>query len=78
MEEKIKKCSLKKHTEVDAISYCQECKIYLCNKCLNHHKELFDKHNINNLNNDLNEIFIDACKQHNFKLEFYCESHNIL
>ena len=33
MENKNKKCSLKKHFEVDAIIYCQECKKYLCNKC---------------------------------------------
>ena len=44
MEEKNKKCSSKKHTEIDAISYCQNCKKYMCNKCHNYHIELLDDH----------------------------------
>ena len=27
------KCSSKNHGEIDAITYCQECRIYMCNKC---------------------------------------------
>ena len=28
-----KKCSAKKHSEIAAIYYCQDCKKFLCNKC---------------------------------------------
>ena len=37
MENHKKKCSLKKHSEIDAINYCQKYRIYLCNKCKNLH-----------------------------------------
>ena len=40
-ENETKKCSNKGHEENDAKEFCQECKIYVCNKCLNLHKELF-------------------------------------
>ena len=52
----------------------------MCNKCLNYHKELFESHQLNDLNNNSNEIFIDICKENNHgkKLEFYCKSHNKL
>ena len=81
MENQIKKCSSKKHSEeIDAISYCQECKRSFCNKCQNYHSEIFEEHKLSNLNNDLNDIFIDLCKQknHNYKFEFFCKTHNIL
>ena len=79
MELQKKKCSLSKHSEVDAISYCQDCKTYFCNKCQNFHSEIFENHKIINLNK-LDEVFIDKCKEdnHNCKLEFFCKDHNIL
>ena len=40
-----KKCSSNKHKEINAISFCQECNIYMCNKCDNYHKENFENHN---------------------------------
>ena len=45
MENKNKKCSFEEHKDINAIFYCQECKIYLCNKCDNYHKNLFKNHN---------------------------------
>ena len=39
-----KKCSLKKHSEIDAISFCVECNVYMCNKCLNYHNEFLVNH----------------------------------
>ena len=80
MEDKKIKCSLSKHSESEAISYCQQCKIYLCNKCQNYHSELYDNHNLINFEQDLNKIFIDICKHenHNKELEFYCKDHNTL
>ena len=38
------KCSYKSHKELDAISFCEQYKIFMCNKCLNYHKELFKNH----------------------------------
>ena len=38
------KCSCKAHQESDAISFCEQCKIFMCHKCLNYHKELFENH----------------------------------
>ena len=79
MEEQKKKCAYKEHKDIIAISYCQECKIYICNKCLNYHQGLFENHHCTNLD-DNNEIFIDICKEknHGNKLEFFCKNHNQL
>ena len=79
MENQKKKCSLKKHSEVDAISFCQDCKTYFCNKCNNYHSEIFENHKTINLK-DEKEIFINACQKENHfdKLEFYCKDHNTL
>ncbi len=74
-----KKCSLKKHEEFNAISYCQECKIYMCNKCENHHIELFQNHHQYKLDKDINDIFTGFCIEKNhLELEFYCKNHNKL
>ena len=73
------KCSSSKHAEIDAVSYCPECKKYWCNKCLNFHTEIFEDHKTINLNQK-NEIFIDKCKEenHSCKLEYFCKEHNVL
>ena len=79
METQMNKCSTKKHSDIDAIIYCSECKKYFCNKCKNNHSEMFEEHKITNLKSS-NDIFIDTCKEknHNYKLEFYCKVHNTL
>ena len=79
MEDNKKKCSNEEHPNIDAISFCQNCKIYICNKCLNHHQALFKKHLIINIDNN-QEIFIAKCDENNHydKLNFYCKNHNIL
>ena len=71
---------MKKHSEIDAINYCLECRIYLCNKCKNLHSELFETHNLYNLDKDINEIFTGYCKEkeHNSKLRYFCKNHNQL
>ena len=60
MEIKNAKCSSSKHAEINAASYCPECKKYLCNKCVKFHAEMED-HKTYNLNEN-NEIFIDIKK----------------
>ena len=73
------KCSSEEHKEINAISFCPECKIYMCNKCENLHSILHKNHCTNNLNKD-EEIFTGICKEpnHPMKLEFYCKDHNQL
>ena len=80
MDNQKKKCSLKKHSEIDAINYCQECRIYLCNKCKNFHSELFEMHHLYNLDKNVNEIFTGYCKQkeHYNKFRYFCKNHNQL
>ena len=76
-----KKCSSKEHKNIDCISFCQECKIYMCNKCINFHSILFENHHSYNLDEYLKEdIFTGYCKEDNHleKLEYYCKDHNIL
>ena len=80
MENK-KKCSFIEHKESEAIIYCQECNIDMCNKCSNLHQQLFYNHHIYNLDkNNTDEIFINFCKEKNHpnKLQYYCKDHNIL
>ena len=78
MEEQIK-CFTEEHKEIDAIRYCSECKIYMCNKCDNIHSSFFKNHNPYKLNKD-NELFTGFCKEkdHPNKLEYYCKIHNQL
>ena len=75
-----RKCSSKKHADIDAIYYCQQCKLYMCNKCSNFHLELFENHIYSNLDKDINKIFTGLCKEekHNIEIEFYCRTHNQL
>ena len=74
-----KKCSHKNHKDINAISYCIECNIYMCNKCLSFHSELLYEHHKYNLDYNI-EIFTGICKELNHKkeLEYYCKNHNQL
>ena len=75
------KCSLKKHEELEAIIYCQECKMNMCNKCEILHTELFENsHHQYKLDKNINEIFTGLCKEkgHLNKLEYFCKTHNHL
>jgi len=79
--ENIKKCSLEEEKEIEAVCYCSECKIYMCNKCENIHEKLFKKyHHCYKLDKDINEIFTGLCKEenHNEPLEYFCKIHNKL
>jgi len=74
------KCSLSKHENNDAISYCQQCNIYMCNKCCQIHSELLSKHYVNNLNKDIKDVFTGLCKEknHSMNLTYFCKNHNQL
>ena len=78
MNDKIK-CFTEEHKEINVISFCPECKIYMCNKCENHHLPLFKNHRSHTINND-EEIFTGFCKEknHTAKLEYYCRNHSQL
>ena len=80
MENQNKKCASKEHKEIDAYFYCQECKIYMCNKCESFHRNLFEKHDYLKLDKEQNDISLRYCREenHNAKLEFFCKDHNIL
>ena len=75
-----KKCSSKEHPEINAIFYCQICKIYMCNKCENIHEKLCYNHSPYNLKENINEIFTGICKEKNHlnDLDYFCKNHNTL
>ena len=74
-----KKCFTEEHKDIDAISFCPECKINMCNKCEKTHSSFFKNHNPYNINKE-EEIFTGYCKEknHNDKLKYYCKNHNQL
>ena len=80
MEIKSKKCTSKEDKDIDAISYCGVCKIYLCNKCERFHSKLFYSHHTYKLDKQNNDIFTGFCKEpnHPIKLKFFCKNHNTL
>ena len=82
MENESIKCTLKKHNSIDAVSFCQDCKLYMCNKCCNHHSELFEKdiHTIINIDKDKDYFFSGYCNEekHKDELEYFCQTHNVL
>ena len=79
MENINKKCSFKEHKDIDAVSYCYDCKVSICNKCKSYHLGLLENHHLYNIDNN-KDIFIDICKEknHSKQLEFYCKNHNKL
>ena len=78
----MQKCSSIKHKEIDAVYFCQECRLYICNKCEKYHLELFDNdHQINlEKNKNIIEVFTGFCKQKNhfIELKYFCKTHNKL
>ena len=73
-EQAIIKCQ--KHGET-ATKQCKECNIFLCDKCLASHNDLFTNHNLSdalkksNLSSVPNE---DKCKEHNKDFSTYCKN----
>ena len=75
-----KKCSLKKHSQIDAIYFCQDCKVNFCNKCENYHSEIFENHHLYKLDQNQKEFFTGYCNEENHfnKLAYFCKTHNQL
>ena len=80
MENKPIKCTSKEDQNIDAISYCGECKIYMCVNCEKFHSKLLSSHKIFPLNKQNEDIFTGFCKEpgHSNKLKFFCKTHNTL
>ena len=78
----MKKCSKSGHQETNAILFCCECKIYMCNKCEKGHSELFKKKHENKIIKDINteEMFTGICNEGNHinVLKYFCRDHNKL
>jgi len=79
MENKPSNCSAKDHQEIKAISFCQECRIYMCQNCKKIHLDLYNHHQLD-LNDENQDMLIGLCKEnnHNYNLEYYCKTHNKL
>ena len=77
-----KKCSINEHKEIDAIIYCQDCKINMCEKCEKIHSNsiLLKNHHTYSLDKNPKDIFTGLClkPEHALALKYYCETHNEL
>ena len=72
------KCFFEEHKEVKAISYCPECRNYMCNKCEKTHSSFLKNHHPYFLNKK-DEIFTGFCKEKNHsELKYFCKNHNQL
>ena len=81
-DEKLKKCSLIEHKDIDSIFFCNDCKIYMCKECEIYHSKIFkNNHKFKTDKNiDIAEIFTGLCKEENHldTLKYYCKTHNEL
>ena len=75
-------CSNQDPKEITSTYYCQECKVYMCNKCQIFHNKLLNNHHLFNLDKDkeLKGLFTEYCQENNhFEiLNFYCKNHKKL
>ena len=73
-----KNCSSKKHEKLKATNFCQDCRLYMCEKCTEHHKEFY-AHQILDIK-VLEESFTGICKEANHlnSLDYYCKTHKQL
>ena len=80
MENHDKRCSSLEHKELNAVSYCCNCKVFMCNKCQNFHSNLLNNHKVLNIEYYLKESFTGFCKEENHfnELEYFCKNHNLL
>ena len=65
----------KRHSN-KALKFCKECKIFLCEKCLVNHNELFNQHLLEEANKQ-QKIIVDnniSCKKHIKEYVEYCKT----
>ena len=78
----MKKCFNLEHQEINAIVFCCECKIYMCNKCEKSHSDLYENRHENKIIKDINteNIFTGICNEKNNinELKYFCKDHNKL
>ena len=78
----MKKCSKTSHKETNAIIFCCECKIYMCNKCEKGHSDLFENKHDDKIIKDINteDMFTGICDEetHTKDLIYFCKDHNKL
>ena len=67
MELKEYKCT--NHEDIEAIIFCPQCRIYMCNKCKQMHSDLLKSHIIFNLDKKTKDIFIGICTDENHNVE---------
>ncbi len=67
--------SIKDHSGIEAVVYCQECNLYMCNKCDNLHSKLFNNHHKYKIDQDIKGLFTGFCKQekHSNELKYFCK-----
>ena len=80
MDKDKKYCSLAEHSQVDAVVFCPECRLFMCTKCEKIHLEYLTIHHLYKLDKELNSIFTGFCKcgNHKDELNYFCKTHNIL
>ena len=73
-------CSSKEHKEINAVSYCCNCRVFMCNKCQIFHSNLLNNHKVINMEYFIKESFTGFCNEFNHinELEYFCKDHNIL
>ena len=73
MENHDKRCSSLDHKEINAVSYCCNCKVFMCNKCQNFHSNLLNNHKVFNIEYYLKESFTGFCQEENHfnELEYF-------
>ena len=79
MEEKKSFCE--EHKEINAVCYCVDCHIYLCNKCVEtFHSKLFENHISYKIDKINPKSFTGFYSKDNHLglLDFYCKNHNKL
>ena len=63
MKKEINKCSLPDHSNIESVIFCQECRIFMCNKCEKSHSDIFKNLHQYKLDKDINDIFTGFCKE---------------
>ena len=69
MNIKNNKCSSTDHEEIDSITYCGKCEIYMCNKCEIMHSKLCKNHKSFIIEKNNEESFTGLCKEKNHNNE---------